>query len=68
MWLDAPGLALVLLGVSVLDWCLLRRTLAPWLHVVYRKYVSMRHQYKCNAWDAKSNMIISNLTILTPVS
>jgi hypothetical protein len=57
MWLDALGLALVLLGVSVLDWCWLRRFLACWLHVVYRKNASMRHQYKCNAWDAKSNIL-----------
>jgi hypothetical protein len=35
--------------VTVLDWCL--------LHVVYRKYASMRHQYKCNTWGAQSNML-----------
>jgi hypothetical protein len=34
MWLDAPGLALVLLGVSVLDWCWLRRFLTTLLHVI----------------------------------
>jgi hypothetical protein len=49
MWLDALGLDLVLLGVSMLDWCWLRQFLASWLHVVYRKYASMRYQYKYNA-------------------
>jgi hypothetical protein len=57
MWLDVPELALVLLGVSVLDWCCLRRFLASWLHVVYHKYASMRQQYKCNACGEKSNML-----------
>jgi hypothetical protein len=37
MWLDALGLALVLLRVSVLDWCWLQRFLTFWLHVVYHK-------------------------------
>jgi hypothetical protein len=41
----------------VFDWCWLRRFLASLLHVVYRKYASMRHQYKCNDWSAKSNML-----------
>jgi hypothetical protein len=27
------------------------------LHVVDRKYVSMRHQHKYNAWGVKSNMM-----------
>jgi hypothetical protein len=36
MWLDTPGLALVLLGVSVFDWCWLRQFLASLLHVIYR--------------------------------
>jgi hypothetical protein len=52
MWLDALGLTLVLLGVSVFDWCWLRR-----FHAVYHKYPSMRHQYKYNAWGVKSNML-----------
>jgi hypothetical protein len=36
MRLDAPGLALVLLGVSGLDWCYLRWLLVFLLHGVYR--------------------------------
>jgi hypothetical protein len=36
MWLDAPGLALFLLRVSVLDWCWLWRFLASLHHVIYR--------------------------------
>jgi hypothetical protein len=35
MWLDGLGLALVLLGVSGLDWCLLRRFLMFLLHGIY---------------------------------
>jgi hypothetical protein len=35
MWLDTPGLALVLLRVSVLNWCCLRRFLVSLLHVIY---------------------------------
>jgi hypothetical protein len=50
-------LALVLLGVSILDWCRLWRFLVSMLRVAYRKYASMRHQYKCNAWGAKSIML-----------
>jgi hypothetical protein len=56
-WLDASGLALVLLVVTALDWCWLQRFLASLLRVVYRKYASMRHQYKCNAWGANSGML-----------
>jgi hypothetical protein len=56
-WLNAPGLALLLLGVSALDLCWLRRFLMSLLHVVYRKYASMRHQHKCNAWGAKYKML-----------
>jgi hypothetical protein len=36
MWLDAPGLALVLLRVSVINWCWLRRFLASLLDMIYR--------------------------------
>jgi hypothetical protein len=36
MWLDAPGVALVLLRVSVIDWCWLHRFLMSLLHVIYR--------------------------------
>jgi hypothetical protein len=46
--LDAPELALLLLGVSALDFCWLWRFLTSLLCVVYRKYVSMRHQHKWN--------------------
>jgi hypothetical protein len=56
-WLDAPGLALLLLRVSALDLCWLRWLLTSLLHVVYRKYASMRHEHKYNAWGAKSNML-----------
>jgi hypothetical protein len=28
-----------------------------WLHVVCRKYVSVRHQHNCNVWGAKSDML-----------
>jgi hypothetical protein len=35
MLLDAPGLALVLLGVSVFDWCWLRWFLAFLFHGIY---------------------------------
>jgi hypothetical protein len=56
-WLDAPGFALVLLVVTDLDWCWLRRFLASWLRVPYRKYASMRHQHNCKAWGAKSDML-----------
>jgi hypothetical protein len=34
---DAPGLALVLLVVSALDWCWLQWLHAFFLHVIYRK-------------------------------
>jgi hypothetical protein len=30
-WWDAPGLALLVIGVSVLDWCLLQVFLKFWL-------------------------------------
>jgi hypothetical protein len=42
MGLDAPGLALVLLIVSALDWCWLWWFHVSLLHVIYRKYTSMR--------------------------
>jgi hypothetical protein len=41
--LDAPRLALLLLEVSVIDLCWLRRFLGSLLHVVYRKCIGMRH-------------------------
>jgi hypothetical protein len=47
----------LLLGVSVLDLCWLRRFLVPLLRMVYHKYASMRHQNKCNTWGAKYNML-----------
>jgi hypothetical protein len=52
--LDAPELALVLLEVSGLDWCWLRRFLESVLHVIYRKDARMSHEYQCNACGAKS--------------
>jgi hypothetical protein len=55
--LDAPGLALLLLGVSILDLCWLWRFLVSLLYVVYRKYANMRHQHKYHAWGAKCNML-----------
>jgi hypothetical protein len=51
------GLALVLLGVNALDLCWLWRFLRSLLYVAYRKYAHMRHQHKCNAWSAKSDML-----------
>jgi hypothetical protein len=56
-WLDAPGLALVLLGVNALDLCWLRRFLGSLLRVAYRKCTRLKHQYKCNAWGAKCDML-----------
>jgi hypothetical protein len=35
MWLDAPGLDLVMLRVGVFDWCWLRRFLTFLLHEIY---------------------------------
>jgi hypothetical protein len=48
---------LVLLDVNTLDMCWLRWLLVSLLRVVYRKYASMRHQYKYNAWGVKSGML-----------
>jgi hypothetical protein len=64
------ALALLLLGVSVLDWCWLWLFLVSMLRVVYRKYASMRHHHKCNAWvqSVICCMIMSNLTILALTS
>jgi hypothetical protein len=53
--LDALRLALVLLAVTDLDWCWLRRFLESVLHVIYRKDARMSHEYQCNAWGAKSD-------------
>jgi hypothetical protein len=68
--LNAPELVLLLLGVSTLDFCWLRLFLTSLLRVVYRKYVSMRHQHKCNAWVQRviCCMIMHDLTILTLIS
>jgi uncharacterized membrane protein YuzA (DUF378 family) len=41
MWLDALGLALVLLVVSALNWCWLWWFRASLLRVIYRKDASM---------------------------
>jgi hypothetical protein len=49
MVVRCTGVALLLLGVSALDLCWLRRFLISLLRVVYHKYASMRHQYKYNA-------------------
>jgi hypothetical protein len=57
MWVDAPGLAMVLLGVNALSLCWLRRFLRSLLRVAYCKYARMRHQHKYNAWGAKSDML-----------
>jgi hypothetical protein len=48
-WLDAPGLALVLLVVTGFDWCWRRGFLESVLRVIYHKDISMRCQHKCNA-------------------
>jgi hypothetical protein len=55
--LDAPGLALVLLKVSGLDWRWLQRFLEFVLYVIYRKDARMSHEYQCNAWGVKSDMM-----------
>jgi hypothetical protein len=57
-WLDAPGLALFLLGVNTLNLCWLRCFLGSLLRVAYRKYARMRHQPKCNEWGSKSEMLL----------
>jgi hypothetical protein len=40
-WLDAPGLAMVLLRFNVLDLCWLRRFLESLLRVAYHNYARM---------------------------
>jgi hypothetical protein len=57
LWLNAPGLSLVLLVATALDWCWLRRSLGSFLLVAYRNYAHMRHQHKCNVWGAKSGKL-----------
>jgi hypothetical protein len=42
-WLDTLGLALVLLIVTVLNWCWLWWFLTSLLHVAYHNYAHMRH-------------------------
>jgi hypothetical protein len=42
--LDAPGLALVFLDVSGLDWCWLQKFLKSVLHVIYHKDARMGHE------------------------
>jgi hypothetical protein len=59
-WLDAPGLASVLLIVNGLNWCWLRMLHASLLRVIYRKYASMRYQHKCNTWGAKSGILYAH--------
>jgi hypothetical protein len=54
LWLDAPGLALILLKVSGFDWCWLQRFLASVLRVIYHKDAHMSHEYQCNAWGEKA--------------
>jgi hypothetical protein len=44
---------LVLLEVSGLDWCWLRRFFASVLRVIYHKDARMSHEYQCNAWRYK---------------
>jgi hypothetical protein len=41
-WWDAPGLALLVIGVSVLDWCLLQVFLKFWLVAIKHTCISMR--------------------------
>jgi hypothetical protein len=59
---------MVLLVVTGLDWCWLRRFLESLLLVAYRNYARMRHQYKCKAWGAKSSTLhdYAHLTHTTP--
>jgi hypothetical protein len=54
MVVRCTGTCLVLLVVTALDWCWLRRLLVSWLRVAYRNYASMRHQHNCNARGTKS--------------
>jgi hypothetical protein len=56
-WLDTLGLALVLLGINALGLCWFLCFLGSLLCVAYHKYACMRHQHKCNAWGAKSDML-----------
>jgi hypothetical protein len=69
MGLDAPGLALVLLGVNGLDWCRLWWFLASLLHVIYRNM--QRWDTNINAMHVMQRIIcyivVSNLTTWTPM-
>jgi hypothetical protein len=67
MGLDAPRLALLLLGDSILDLCWLQRFIGSLPRVVYCKMHRYETLTKCNTWGAKYNMyiIMSTLTILT---
>jgi hypothetical protein len=69
MWVDAPGLAMVLLGVSVFDWCCLWWFLAFLLHGIYRS--RQESDTKINAINEMQRvvcyMIMNNLTTLTPM-
>jgi hypothetical protein len=57
MQLGINSTPIVLLIATALDWCCLRRLLGSLLLVAYRNYARMRHKHKCNAWDAKSEML-----------
>jgi hypothetical protein len=48
---------LVLLEVSGLDWCWLRRFLESVLRVIYHKDACMSHEYQCNAWGTSMHAV-----------
>jgi hypothetical protein len=56
-WLDASGLALVLLVFTGFDWCWRWGFLESVLCVIYHKDARMSHEYQCNAWGVKSDMM-----------
>jgi hypothetical protein len=57
MGLDAPRLALLLLGDSILDLCWLQRFIGSLPRVVYCKMHRYETLTKCNTWGAKYNML-----------
>jgi hypothetical protein len=57
MVVRCTGLALVLLMFTGFDRCWRRGFLESVLCVIYRKDSRMSHEYQCNAWGVKSNMI-----------
>jgi hypothetical protein len=48
---------LVLLVFTGFGWCWRRGFLESVLHMIYRKDARMSHEYQCNAWGVKSDMM-----------